>query len=430
VHFSVSVNEPESPAFTRTVTSAFSLAHYSTGTSSCSRFPTIIAPQPSTILFLLLFLSISISSPIMASIVRNVVNWSTHHSSHSSGAATAHAPSRTAQTQAQVSGRVQRGSPSAGSDMCEVCGKNPKFVERGYKHPYCSRTCATKTTSPLGTTPTKSSTHPTPNSNPANCTFNGCDFEAQYHGYCGPEHAMEAVRMGLAEACDVCRDQPWVYSRSTPAAAPSGIRIVAGSKGSNNNGGKMVKLCPGCERVARGGVQIKELGNRDGKFSQVRKQFIREWNVQNESLPTVDKVYQVILPRDEINRYQSYRKTLKNPRELRTYHASLVVCDLGTKGPFLCERKGCGVCSVIRSSFREFAFEEEYNQGRFGPGIYTYINPKLADKYATTVTTSPYRVVVACDILLDAQQEISTDESVFIETAGAVNAAYVIMYSM
>ncbi|KIK62596.1 hypothetical protein GYMLUDRAFT_42058 [Collybiopsis luxurians FD-317 M1] len=382
----------------------------------------------------------------MASIVRNVVNWGAQHS---------HASAR---------------QPPGQRDMCEVCGKNPKFVERGYKHPYCSRTCAAASnanskpsgalsgssaamqrrvaaTSPTGPSTQSSSpsgsgygstasvsslgsgkatktNQPTttgilnPNLMTSNCAFTGCDYEAEYYGYCCPDHAIEAVKLGQVEACNVCQEQPW--ASSSPSAT--------GSIG--RRGGKGVKLCPGCERVAKGGAQIKELGSRDAKFQQVRKQFIKDWNARHESLPTVDKVYQVVVPREEGSRYQSYRRTLKNAREIRTYHASLVICDLGTKGPFLCERKGCGVCSVVKSSFNQFAFEEQFNAGRFGPGIYTYTNPKLADKYATTVTTSPFRVMVACDVLLDGQQEAPSDESVFIGSSDGVNAAYIIMFSM
>jgi len=195
-------------------------------------------------------------------------------------------------------------------------------------------------------------------------------------------------------------------------------------------GGPSRKLCVGCDRAARGGAQLRELGNKDSKFQQVRKQFIGEWTIGHEGLPTVDKVYQVLVPREELGRYAAYRKNLNTPQEIRTYHASLVVCDLGTKGPFLCERTSCGVCTVVRSSFHSFAFEEQYNQGRFGPGIYTSTNPRLADRHATSCISSPYRVMVACDTLLEADYQVSSDEPVFVGIPDAINAAYVIMYSM
>ncbi|KAJ3773488.1 hypothetical protein FB446DRAFT_531293 [Lentinula raphanica] len=340
-----------------------------------------------TILVLPFVLLLFISSPIMASIVRNVVNWSAQHG---------------------------RSSPQMQSDMCEVCGKRPKFVEKGHKHPYCGRTCASKTSQSSG----KSSSPTTPitvNTTTAKtCLIPGCPYDAKFQGYCDPEHAMEAVKSGQAQGCDMCHDQP------------VSINIRA-SRGSSAR-----KLCVGCNRALTGGTQLKELGNRDSQFQDVRKRFIQEWNVQGEALPTVNKVYQVIVPRDHLSRYAAHKKTLHKAQEMRTYHASLMLCDLGTKGPFICERQGCGICSVLRSSFEAFAFGDKHQQGRFGPGIYTQMNPKLADKEATTITTSPYRIMVACDILVDADQEpISMDdEPAFTKTSDAIKAAYVIVYSM
>jgi len=34
---------------------------------------------------------------------------------------------------------------------------------------------------------------------------------------------------------------------------------------------------------------------------------------------------------------------------------------------------------------------------RFGEGIYSYRNPARADRFSTSCTTSPYRVMIACD---------------------------------
>ncbi|GAW05522.1 hypothetical protein LENED_007385 [Lentinula edodes] len=348
----------------------------------------------------------------MAAIVRNVVNWSAQHGSRDRGTTGQLSPSHQVQ---------QR------SDMCEVCGKKPKFVERGQKHPYCSRTCAGKAqpssppssgggsrkaqNSPMSM-PLTVNTTTSPTAASKTCLLAGCHYDAVFQGFCDPEHAMEAVKMGHVEGCDMCRDQP-VSVNARP------------SRGSSAR-----KLCIGCDRALRGGAQLKELGSKDSKFQEVRKHFIAEWNARNEGLPTVDKVFQVIVPREQLSRYSAYRKNLTNPREIRTYHASLMLCDLGSKGPFLCERKGCGICSVVRSSFKTFAFEEDYEQGRFGPGIYTFVNPKLADTEATTSSTSPYRVMVACDVLVDAGQEIPAEDSVFVASSEAINAAYVVMYSM
>jgi hypothetical protein len=37
---------------------------------------------------------------------------------------------------------------------------------------------------------------------------------------------------------------------------------------------------------------------------------------------------------------------------------------------------------------------------RYGAGIYSYLNPALADGFSTSCTTSPYRVMIACDAIV------------------------------
>lgn len=69
-----------------------------------------------------------------------------------------------------------------------------------------------------------------------------------------------------------------------------------------------------------------------------------------------------------------------------------------------------GEISFVHQSFRlenSGSLFMDHNEDRFGPGIYTFVNPKLADTEATTSSTSPYRVMVACDVLVDAGQEVS-----------------------
>lgn len=37
---------------------------------------------------------------------------------------------------------------------------------------------------------------------------------------------------------------------------------------------------------------------------------------------------------------------------------------------------------------------------RFGPGVYSYLDPSLADRHAVSTTTSPYRVMLSCEVNL------------------------------
>jgi len=145
----------------------------------------------------------------------------------------------------------------------------------------------------------------------------------------------------------------------------------------------------------------------------------------------LDKVYEIILPRDARTRHDLYRTGNPSYEEIRSFHSSQCICDLGTKDPVLCGFKSCGICSILKSCFGTFAFGLSYNNGRFGDGIYSYRNPALADQHATSCTTSPYRVMIACDVCVEPGQtdEAATaDRSVFVPVADAILPAYVLLY--
>jgi hypothetical protein len=93
---------------------------------------------------------------------------------------------------------------------------------------------------------------------------------------------------------------------------------------------------------------------------------------------------------------------------------------------------------------------------RLGVGIYSYENPALADRFATSCLSSPYRVMIACDVaiaskrglpLLSPKKPVSpvccmhvnelsspsfqnlTDKPIFVEKAKAIIPMYLILYS-
>jgi hypothetical protein len=120
--------------------------------------------------------------------------------------------------------------------------------------------------------------------------------------------------------------------------------------------------------------------------------------------------------------------------EVRSFHSSQCICDLGHKEPVLCNYRSCGICSIVKSSFKSFAFGVTSNSGRcawncwlqwntnwwfrsrFGEGIYSYRNPAFADQYATSCTSSPYRVMIACDALVEgAVDEVRPFVLLFVE---------------
>lgn len=167
------------------------------------------------------------------------------------------------------------------------------------------------------------------------------------------------------------------------------------------------------------------------RFSPVRAQFLSEW--ESDSTPILEKAYEIIVPRDVRTKHDTYRASRAKWEEIRTFHSSQCICDLGFKDSTLCSFKSCGICCVIKSSFKAFAFGEPYNNGRFGDGIYSYRNPALADNFATSCTSSPYRVMIACDLVVEPGTPGSTEstetESVFAPMADAILPVYVIMYT-
>ncbi|TFK36684.1 hypothetical protein BDQ12DRAFT_699509 [Crucibulum laeve] len=298
----------------------------------------------------------------MPSLVKNVVNWGSH--------------------------RVQ--SPPV--ELCEICGKKPKFVEKGFKHPYCSRSCARNGQGP----------------SPSVCILNGCRATGKpaFANFCSEAHAKEGVRQGQVDACEHCSTQP---------------RLVG-------------TLCISCDRRSKVGPRLRELKSDGTTFKNLRAQFLSEWE-SSGAVPFFDKAYEIILPRDIRSRHDQYRSQNHGYEEIRSFHSSQCICDLGFKDATLCDFKSCGVCSIIKSSFKSFAFGAPFNTGRFGDGVYSYRNPGLADRFATSCTSSPYRVMIACDVVVEPGQaagidDVAEEESLFVPTSDAILPVYAIMYTI
>lgn len=68
---------------------------------------------------------------------------------------------------------------------------------------------------------------------------------------------------------------------------------------------------------------------------------------------------------------------------------------------------------------------------RYGEGVYSYLNPASADVHATSSLSSPYRVMLACDVLIadqDDADQVDDGERVYVANADAVIPCYVILY--
>ncbi|TRM64454.1 hypothetical protein BD626DRAFT_252831 [Schizophyllum amplum] len=282
--------------------------------------------------------------------------------------------------------RNQRSSGLPPSPLCEVCGKRPKFTENGTQYPYCSRTCASKQ-----------------GLNPSACALSSCGATGRtaFGGYCSEQHAAEAVQVGEAQACTTCMRLP---------------RAVA-------------DLCTACNRLQDPNTaRLLEVAPGSTDFVNLDAHFGSEWGGAG-SIPLVQKVYRVVLPADAMRGYHDYQSSRPHEQRIRTFFAQQCICDLGTKSPVLCDFKSCGICMSIKSCFRTFAFGSKYLEGRHEKGIFTYRNPAMADKDATSCTSSPYRVMIACDAVADWSLEKGSVDAIHLPYPEAMVPAYVIMYA-
>ncbi|KAI3609210.1 hypothetical protein WG66_010643 [Moniliophthora roreri] len=274
-----------------------------------------------------------------------------------------------------------RSRPQPQDDLCEACGTKPKFIENGYQHPYCSRTCAKNVTG----------------DKPMACILGGCQStgKREYSYYCSEEHGKQAVQRGDVPACEGCNVHPQ----------------------------NQLTFCLHCLRSTEAypNLPLKELSPNDATFRQVRDEFMRAWLARGTS-PNVEKIYEVSNPRQSKTRQKKYSKTIQSPAEIRTFFSAMCSCDMGLHGAKLCKELSCGVCNAIRSSFECFGFGAPYHIGRYGKGIYSYVNPARSDRFTYTVTTSPYRISVACNTV------IQQNESVFVPVADAITPAFVIVF--
>jgi len=95
-------------------------------------------------------------------------------------------------------------------------------------------------------------------------------------------------------------------------------------------------------------------------------------------------------------------EALGDTKQAHTFHGAQCICDLGLSDPSLCNWKSCGICSVIKSSFTTFEFGATNNSDRYGVGIYSYFDPSMADRFATSSLSSPYRAMLACEVNVPA----------------------------
>lgn len=291
-------------------------------------------------------------------------------------------------------------SPRKASNLCEVCGIKAKYVDiSGVTHSYCGRTCAALTK--------KSKSPP--------CKIRGCNNNAEdpnLRGFCSDDHAKQGVDIGLVKGCIRCRS----------------VLVLP-------QGGASGQMCARCTQFKA----ADELHMYDISASgTVWREFEREWNDRwrDAGSATIEKLFEISYSPVIVAEKESYAQKLKSSggvRLLRTFHASQCMCDMGTKGTALCTWSSCGICNIIKSAFKGVAFGAPHNKGRHGNGLYSCTNPSRADRYATSCLSSPYRVMIACDVVLpqlpNKNNSILMDDLVVVRDSAAINPRYVVMYT-
>ncbi|KAJ7687676.1 hypothetical protein B0H14DRAFT_3101370 [Mycena olivaceomarginata] len=285
-------------------------------------------------------------------------------------------------------GSRQKAQTPTQNDMCEVnlpiiciqqCGQKPKFIEPGgSRHPYCSRSCAKHAQG----------------ASPSACALRGCRATGQ------------------ASLCQLLLRQPMGGELTGRALGQWKDAIPC----HDHPRASASDLCIACDRKMLG-PRLKELSVGSASF--------HGWSVNSSGTrrtlrrPRIDKVYQVSVPRNIRDRHTRTGNTAPI-LEIRVFHSAQCICDMGTKTPALCSFKSCGICCIVKSSFNEFAFGEKFNTGRV----------RLADVHATSATSTPYRVMIACDVAIESDFEVPDEESLFVPCADAIVPAFIIMYTV
>lgn len=288
-------------------------------------------------------------------------------------------------------------SSTSNGNLCEVCGTKPKHVDSsGVTHPFCGRTCAAR-----------SSTTGAPSKSPT-CRIRGCNnvVDPTFQSFCSEDHAKQGVGTGLVQGCHRCKSLP------------------------QTNG----QMCARCAQLPADAPRIWNIKHS----GTVWREFEREWNDRwrDGNSATIEQLFEISYPPPIVAEKDSYCQLLKSTggtRLFRTFHASQCICDMGTNGPTLCNWGSCGICNIVKSAFREIAFGAPFNKGRHGNGLYSCANPCQADRYATSCLSSPYRVMIACDVVLPQvpsnNNSVLMDELIVVRDSAAITPRYVVMYT-
>jgi len=187
-------------------------------------------------------------------------------------------------------------------------------------------------------------------------------------------------------------------------------------------------------------------------FESVANQFKASWKHTGKTLPTVKKVYKVLVTQASMDKYEAYRTSVEAQgqfvainktagNENRRWHGTRRECLVGDAGQTsLCATTSCSLCNILRTSYDLSLFGKKTGWGRFGSGIYTSATSSKSDDYITTRASSQWKAMLLNKVVVGNGYKLTQDNSsltappqgyhsVLGETGGSLNHDELIVYT-
>ncbi|KAF9220013.1 hypothetical protein BS17DRAFT_367312 [Gyrodon lividus] len=282
-------------------------------------------------------------------------------------------------------------------NLCQVCGIKPKYVDAtGTTHSFCGKSCARNHTPAAAVI-----------KSPV-CSIKGCNNpeNPSFQGFCSADHAKLGVTSGIVPGCVRCKGLP------------------------QSNG----EMCENCAQMPPDELQMWNIKSSGTVWREFEREWKDKWKTGKAA--TIEGLLEISYPSGIVADKETFRQSLESTggvRLLRTFHASQCICDMGTRGAMLCNWRSCGICNIVKTGFKGVAFGAPHNKGRHGNGLYSSLDPSAADRFATSCLSSPYRVMVACDIVLpqnpSRNNSVLMGEQVVVRDSGAITPRFIVMYT-
>ncbi|KZT64779.1 hypothetical protein DAEQUDRAFT_759736 [Daedalea quercina L-15889] len=283
--------------------------------------------------------------------------------------------------------------------LCKNCDARPVYIQDVHVHDFCGRRCRDAFLRGVDNSASRRGT-PAPSS-PV-CKLPRChkppfkDLDGMAGDYCSNAHRIEALQMGVAEACILCSQWPKATVNETLSNFCS-------------------KRCG--EQASASAPLILGISNNTETFRNVLLQFSCQWKHPNKPAPTVVKIWKIICDKDHDNDFSRYRLGVERSRDLlggnsrRQWHGTARCCNIGDTDDKrdMCQNDACSLCGIIRTSFRKVKAGERNNFGRFGRGIYTTGTSSKADDYVKQAGRSQYKAMLLNDVVVGKGKKMTTN---------------------